>query len=60
LASGSDDCPLTALDTSLEALHDHDQALALDLAADAPAAPDRAALEAVAENLDHVIEHGEP
>lgn len=34
--------------------------LAQDLAADAPAAPDTAALRAVADNLDLVISRGEP
>jgi hypothetical protein len=37
-----------------------DQALAHDLAADTPTTPDAAALRAVADQLDHVIEHGEP
>lgn len=37
-----------------------DQALANDLAAEAPTAPDTAALHTVADRLDHVMAHGEP
>jgi site-specific DNA recombinase len=51
---------LTTLKGRLDALHDQDQALAHDLAVDTPTTPDAAALRAVADQLDHVIEHGEP
>jgi Recombinase/Recombinase zinc beta ribbon domain len=51
---------LTVLKARLDALHDQDQALAHDLAADTPVTPDAAALHAVADQLDHVIEHGKP
>jgi site-specific DNA recombinase len=51
---------LSALDARLDALHGQDQALALELAADAPTAPDTATLHAVANQLDHVIANGEP
>ncbi len=50
---------LSTLKARLDALNDQDQ-LAHDLAADTPSAPDAAALRAVADQLDHVIEHGEP
>jgi site-specific DNA recombinase len=51
---------LSALDARLDALHGQDQALALELAADTPTTPDTVALRAVADQLDHVIIHGEP
>ena len=51
---------LTTLKARLEALHDQDQALAHELAADAATTPDAAALHAVADQLDHTIEHGQP
>lgn len=51
---------LSALDIRLDALQGQDQALALEIAADAPTTPDTATLQAVADQLDHVIAHGEP
>jgi site-specific DNA recombinase len=51
---------LTTLKARLDALHDQDQALAHELAADTPTTPDAAALRTVADHLDHVIEHSEP
>jgi site-specific DNA recombinase len=51
---------LTTLTARLEALHDRDRTLAADLSAEAPATPDKAALRAVADRLDHVIASGEP
>jgi site-specific DNA recombinase len=51
---------LSALDTRLDVLHGQDQALAHDIAADTPTTPDTATLQAVADQLDHVITHGEP
>ena len=51
---------LSALDTRLDALQAQDQALARELAADAPTTPDTAALHAVADQLDHVIANGDP
>jgi site-specific DNA recombinase len=51
---------LSALDARLDALHGQDQALALEMAADTPATPDTATLHAVADQLDHVVTHGEP
>jgi site-specific DNA recombinase len=49
---------LSALDIRLDVLHGQDQALALDT--DTPITPDTAALRAVADQLDHVIAHGQP
>jgi hypothetical protein len=51
---------LSALDARLDALQAQDQALALELAADAPTTPDTATLQAVADQLEHVIAHGAP
>lgn len=51
---------LSALDTRLDALHDQNQALAHQLAADTPTTPDTTQLQAVADHLDHVIAHGTP
>ncbi len=51
---------LTTLKARLDTLHDQDKTLAHELAADTPSAPDAAALRAVADHLDQVIEHGEP
>jgi site-specific DNA recombinase len=51
---------LSALDIRLDALQAKDQALALEMVADAPKTPDTATLQAVADQLDHVIAHGEP
>jgi site-specific DNA recombinase len=51
---------LTTLKACLDALHDQDQALAHELATDTPTTPDAPALRAVADHLDHVIDHGEP
>ncbi len=51
---------IIALDTRLGALRDQDEVLTQDPAAEAPAAPDDAALRAVADNLDQVIARGEP
>jgi len=51
---------LSALDARLDALQGQDQTLALELAADTPTTPDTATLRAVADQLDHVIAHGEP
>jgi site-specific DNA recombinase len=50
---------LSALDTRLDALQAQDQALARELAADAPTTPDTAALHAVADHLAHVIATGD-
>ncbi len=50
---------LSALDARLDTLHDQDQALAGELDADAPTAPDTATLHAVADHLEHTIAHGE-
>jgi site-specific DNA recombinase len=50
---------LSALDTRLDALQAQDQALARELAAEAPTTPDTAALHAVADQLAHVIAHGD-
>jgi hypothetical protein len=51
---------LSALDARLDALHGQDQALTLGLGANGPTTPDTATLRAVADQLDHVIAHGEP
>lgn len=51
---------LSALDARLDALQGQDQALALELAAETPKTPDTAALQAVADQLEHVIAHGQP
>jgi site-specific DNA recombinase len=51
---------ITVLDTRLDALQGQDQALAHELAADAPTTPDTAALQAVADRLGRVIATGEP
>jgi site-specific DNA recombinase len=51
---------LSALDARLDALQGQDQALASELAAETPTKPDTAALQAVADHLDHTITHGEP
>ena len=51
---------LTTLSARLDALHDRDQVLAADLSAEAPTAPDKATLSAVADRLDEVIADGEP
>ena len=51
---------LSALDARLDALHGQDQELAFEMDADAPTTPDTATLQAVADQLDHVIAHGEP
>jgi site-specific DNA recombinase len=50
---------LSALDTRLDALQAQEQALARELAADTPTTPDTAALHAVADQLAHVIAHGD-
>jgi hypothetical protein len=50
---------LSVLDTRLEALQAQDQALARELAADAPTTPDTAALHAVADQLARVIATGD-
>ena len=47
---------LTTLKARLDALNDQDQALAHELAADAPTTPDAAALRAVADQLDHALD----
>lgn len=51
---------LSALDTRLDALQAQDQALARELDAGTPTAPDTAALHAVADQLAHVIATGDP
>lgn len=51
---------LSALDTRLDALHEQDQTLASELAAEAPTTPDTAALQAVADKLGRTIAHGDP
>ncbi len=51
---------LSALDARLDALQGHDQALGLELGADAPTTPDTATLQAVADELEQIIAHGEP
>ena len=51
---------LSSLDARLDSLRGQDQALARDLAADAPTTPDTAALHAVADQLGQVIETGDP
>lgn len=51
---------LSALDTRLDALNGQEQALASDLAAEAPTTPDTATLQAVADRLGHTIGHSDP
>jgi site-specific DNA recombinase len=48
-----------ALRARLDALTDRDRALATELTANAPSAPDPASLRAVADHLDYVIANGE-
>jgi site-specific DNA recombinase len=50
---------VSTLRARLDALRDRDQALAADLAANEPTAPDTASLKAVADRLDYVIANGE-
>jgi hypothetical protein len=50
---------LSTLDTRLDALQAQDQALARELATEAPTTPDTAALNAVADQLAHVIATGD-
>jgi site-specific DNA recombinase len=51
---------LGALDVRLDALRGQDQAVARELSADIPTAPDAAALSAVADQLGRVIGAGDP
>jgi hypothetical protein len=51
---------LSALDARLDALHGQDQALALEMDADAPRTPDTDTLQVVADHLEHTIANGEP
>lgn len=44
----------------MHTLQEHDQALASELAADAPTTPDTATLRAVAEQLGRTLAHGDP
>jgi site-specific DNA recombinase len=50
---------LSALDARLDTLHGQDQALAHEIAADTPTAPDTAGLEAVADELGRVVATGD-
>jgi site-specific DNA recombinase len=50
---------LSTLDARLDALHEQEQALARELGAEAPTTPDRAALQAVADQLTGVIASGD-
>jgi site-specific DNA recombinase len=51
---------LGALDVRLDALRGQDQALARELSADIPTAPDAAALSAIADQLGQIIATGDP
>ncbi len=51
---------LSALDARLDALQGQDQALALEMDADALTTRDTATLHAVADHLEHTIANGEP
>lgn len=52
--------PGSSSNTRLHALQEQDQALASELDAEAPATPDTAALQAVADQLGQTIAHGNP
>jgi site-specific DNA recombinase len=60
LDSGRFQTRVSALETRLDALHEQDAELAQQLAAEPDTAPDRADLEAVADQLEHTIAEADP